>query len=522
MAARDAGSSTLLRRAAPWLALLVLSILFRLPSLANAAYTNSDAAICGLQAMHILKGEWRWFLYGSGYQTSIDSLVAAGFFAVLGPTGFALMLSTFAGHVALTALAFATLRRHAPVGLAFALTLLLVFTGGPIHTYVLYPPRQASLTIAFAAIWIVDGASRAKGGAGIARAAIGAALASLAVFADPYALLFVPGVVVLGLLAARDGDAPRSVALRRAAATLVGTFVGLVPYWLLRHSSGASLGQTSLGLEPLARNFTNLVESSGPWALGTKVYVAEPHKGYVPWETPAFLHAFQVLAATLFVGLVLSGGVLLFTKKLPWEARRLGAFGALMLPLNLGGFLLSPMVMDHFSSRYLVAFLLVAPFALLPIALRAPREAALLLAPYLATSALSGWASYKPFVDGIGIELEPGRLRDDRALGAALRERGVKYAEADYWASYRLTLLWAEAPIVVPTNPAEDRYAPYRDAWQGAEKRAYIFDANRSRERLEEVERSIREGKGDVDTDAEKIVLGDFTVFVGRRNVPVP
>ena len=37
-----------------------------------------------------------------------------------------------------------------------------------------------------------------------------------------------------------------------------------------------------------------------------------------------------------------------------------------MIPVTIGGFLVSPMVMDHFSSRYLVAILLMAPFALAP------------------------------------------------------------------------------------------------------------------------------------------------------------
>ena len=69
---RFAGAWARLRPTAPWLAVLVASILFRLPPLINAAGTNSDAAIVGVQAMHILRGEWSWFLLGSGYQTSVD------------------------------------------------------------------------------------------------------------------------------------------------------------------------------------------------------------------------------------------------------------------------------------------------------------------------------------------------------------------------------------------------------------------------------------------------------------------
>jgi len=68
------------------LGLVALSFLYRLPALLDAGNTNSDAAIVGLQAMHILRGELSWLLFGSTYQTSVDSVVAALWFAVLGPS----------------------------------------------------------------------------------------------------------------------------------------------------------------------------------------------------------------------------------------------------------------------------------------------------------------------------------------------------------------------------------------------------------------------------------------------------
>ena len=47
---------------------------------------NSDAAVVGLQAMHILHGEWSWFLWGAGYQASFDAVLVAAAFAVTGPS----------------------------------------------------------------------------------------------------------------------------------------------------------------------------------------------------------------------------------------------------------------------------------------------------------------------------------------------------------------------------------------------------------------------------------------------------
>jgi hypothetical protein len=133
-----------LAAALPWLALLVASVAFRLPPLINAPGTHSDAAIVGLQATHILRGEWSWFLLGSGYQTSVDALVAACFFALTGPSAFWLMASTLIGHIALTWLSFSILRRKLSPWLAALLVLPLVLAPDP-RPHLRALPAAASL-----------------------------------------------------------------------------------------------------------------------------------------------------------------------------------------------------------------------------------------------------------------------------------------------------------------------------------------------------------------------------------------
>ena len=66
----------------------------------------------------------------------------------------------------------------------------LAFATGPLHTYMFSPPRQAALTLAFASIWILDGALHSRRAA--INLALGAFVAGLACFADPYALIFMP------------------------------------------------------------------------------------------------------------------------------------------------------------------------------------------------------------------------------------------------------------------------------------------------------------------------------------------
>jgi len=163
--------------------LVVLSVAFRLPALVNAAAVHSDAAIVGLQAMHILRGESSPLLLGSSYQTSVDSFVAAFFFVAGGPSPLALMLSTLFGHVVLTLFSYAILRRHVGAWAALVAVLPLVFAPPSVHTYVLHPPRQASLTLAFAALWSIDRAAKSRHSSTVF--ALGGALAAFACFADP-------------------------------------------------------------------------------------------------------------------------------------------------------------------------------------------------------------------------------------------------------------------------------------------------------------------------------------------------
>lgn len=500
-----------MRPSPAWLIVLAASIAFRLPTLINAAGTNSDAAVVGLQAMHLLRGEWSPFLWGSGYQTSADSIVAALVFLFTGPSAVALTASTLAGHILLTFLVFASIRKPLGDWTAAAVVAPLVFTPDPVHTYVLYPPRQASLTLAFLALWLVHGAASSR--RPIARFAAGGAVATFAVWADPYALLFLPAQAAMAALVLVESRGDRPALLRRAGAFAAGAIAGIIPYQILIHLPRASRGQTSLQAGVVEHNLKLLLDPCLPWLLSTKVYAAKQMSDYQPWDPGAGFHAVQTIGAAVFVIGVLSGGALAFVKRIPWELRRLGIVGALMFPITAGGFLVSPMVMDHFSSRYLAAIILAAPFALAPAAyLLRGRRFALAIAPYLLSGAVSGWISFRPWTLARHHSLDV-----DAQLGEALRARHIDYAVADYWASYRLTFAFRERPIVVPSNAVEDRYKPYRARFDAEPVVAYIHDAYRSRENLAETEAKIRRGETPFDPRYERFELENFTVLILRR-----
>lgn len=497
-----------LRRALPALVLVALSFAFRAPEIVHADMVNSDSAVVGLQAMHLLRGEWSPFLWGSGYQTSVDSMVAACWFALVGPSPRALVWSALSMHVTLTMVVFVMLKRRLPAWTAFVATLPLVFTTAAIHSYALYPPRQASLTLAFLALGAIDTAW--FGARPLVWLLVGGALTALAPYADPYALLLVPLIAWYTLVVAWSLDRRRA-ALGSAA---LGAAIGLVPLLLLWRAPQAKHGVVTLSLDVIPKNARLLWEACLPWALGIKTYAPRAVMDYAPWPAPAAWTALAWTSAALVIALALGGAAWAWSSRLPWKTRALGLMGAAGIPLTLGAFVVSLMVMDHFSMRYLAAMLLLFPFALVSAASRLPRRLFVaLLAPFLVTAGVSGWITFGPSVQGARIAPRTVSLDEDMALLAWLDARGIRAATADYWAAYRLTFLWRERVVVVPKNTGEDRYAAYRQGVEQAPRYAYLFDPLRSREDASRIGEDLAAHASGIEEHA----VGRYRVWIVRR-----
>ncbi len=486
---------------------LVASVAFRWPAIVNATETNSDAAVVGLQAMHMLGGERSWFLWGSGYQTSIDSAYAALLFGVFGASARALLMSSFSLHLALTAMAWSTIARRIDPWRAAIAVWPLVLTSSPLQTYVLYPPREASLAIAMAALWTLDRAADAR-----ARSLVlGGALIGVACFADPYALVLAPAVGAFGIACAIDRESARETA-RRIGAFAAGVVVGWAPFAILRSSARATGGQLALSGSQVAHNARLLVDGLA-WTVGARAWSANDAMTYGPWSGPAIVRGIALAGGVLFVVAIVAGGACAFVRRVPWSVRRLAIAGGLALPVTLVGFLASPMVMDLFSSRYLAAIPLLAPFALAPIAnsLRA-RTFAIAMAPCAFACAVAGWVGYGPFLHDTR-----GRPSDELALEHALAASGVRMAMADYWVAYRTTFLTSERLVVVPSNAAEDRYAPYRADFDSAPIVAYVFDPTRSREASTWMRDRVRAGETPFAREYTIVHAGRLSALVLRR-----
>jgi hypothetical protein len=493
----------------PLLLLLVGSVVARLPALVNARGVNSDAAVVGLQAMHILHGEWSWFLWGAGYQASFDAALVAATFAVTGPSALTLMAVPLIGHLILVGLVYDVLRRVVGRGSAAVACLPLVLAPQSINGVALYAPRQWSITVAVLAVWL---AARAGGRSAPLWLMGSGFVAGFAVYLDLFTLQMMPAIGVFALWCALG--VPRRV--WAVGALLLGAAAGVAVIAWSRAQPVADGAKAGLTLERIGGNWTLMVDQCLPYLFGVKVFVQDPVTlGHVPWPAPWPVQVIQGAAAFGFLAAVCWATVAVVRRIGPLPVRRLGALGLLGSAASIGGFLVSTMPADLLSARYLAPIIWLAPFTLVPAAHAVgTRWFAVAIAPFVVAVAIGGWYAYAPYVqDGVPVRDPRGVAQDEVVLADTLRAEGVHYAAAQYWLAYRLTFLFDEDPVVIPLAEADDRYRPYRDGFAAAPVVAYVFHPSEPRAQWETEAARL---------DAERTAyrreeIAGFTVLVVRR-----
>lgn len=505
--------------------LLLLATLFRLPPLYNANAINSDAAVAGLQAMHILKGEWAFRLWGTSYQGIVDTALIALAMKIFGPKPIAVLSVPFVGVLVMIALVFDVLRRRMHPVAAAACTMTLVFQSMASNTPMVVIMRQVLATTLVLGIWLADGAANpsAEGGgaprSGVEssplrrqRLALSAACFALGIYIDSFAIVSYPAVGFFWIACTFDLQRIPSTTIdrairigKRALAFVVGVFaIVLVASSEARKHFGES---------------SSLVFGQClPFALSTRIYQRGAGLNVEPWTPPAPFVLVQLVGAALF--LVAIGYAVHASRRpsIPWPIRRLGLTGVIAALSCTSAMVISGRGYDVWAARYLAPMFWFSSFSLAPLAYSISRRRFVaMLAPYWASTLVAGWLSYMDYVDGPRIRIDrTSTLVDENALRAELVAAGVHHAVAQYWIAYRLTFLWAEDPLVATIDKGEDRYPPYRAAVEAAPIYAMIFHPVEPRALPEPAAKDL-EARG---IPFERREVAGFTVFIVRRSTP--
>jgi hypothetical protein len=485
----------------------VVTIAARLPFLLRAdRFFDSDEAVEGLMARHVLLGEFPAFLWGQRYKGVPEVYLSSAVFRAAGSSVVALKAVTLACFVVFLCLNFRLVERVCSRSIAWTATAFFIAGPPSLVLWTLSGSAEIVMTLACGAVLLlaVDGWTRSSSPRALVLA--GVAL-GLGLWVQQYILYY---VVALAIAAALETPGWRETSRRLLRER--------VPGWLravLIVLAAVAAFYVLLGLTAF---FTSGVDVR---VAGICVTATHPQKMW--W-----------IAGALFVLIAGASAVAVFRGQLAWPAIGLFAgyapalagrisnhgLGAPIARMDLAALrealpditgMVLPMVFGFrdpaghatvFPSAGIVLVLLVAgscwyawrrgvtPFFHL----------LLIVAPamFLISGSYIDAQSYRylmpmyaslPIVYAIGID---GVRRTSRAGGAALLivvllifaaqqvswyrrlepdlqspaiiacldRAGVHAARASYWLSYKLTFLTSERIIVAPTDGV-DRYAPY-------------------------------------------------------------
>lgn len=456
---------------------------------------NSDEAVVGLMARHILIGERPVFFYGQSYMGSLDAFLVAFCFGLLGEHVWCIRLAQamlFLGTVATTML----LGREvfsSKAGVLAGFLLAIPTVNVSLYTTASLGGYGEALLLGNLILWIVLKVDRRRINGEEKRFPTGwlgiwGVLAGMGLWANGLTLVYsIPAGLHLLYTIWRNRRSWMAPFLLTAG---IGFFAGSLPWWVYAGSHGFDglvlelLGNAvSVEQEPwLVRTWNHLVNFL---LLGVSVIFGFRPPWAVRWLALPLIPALIVFwgAVTCFLGQRLS-------KQSPDRRSYLllAGVGATLL----AGFLFTPFGVDP-SGRYFlplaVPLSLFAAQFILSISRRPWHTVGLaaLVIGYQFAGTLQCALMYPPGLTTQFYEPTVIDHRADQELMAFLRSEGETRGYSNYWVSYPLAFLSQEELIYVPRlpyhldlryTPRDDRYAPYLEAVEQSPTTAYITTRN--------------------------------------------
>ena len=475
-----------------WLGILALAAAVKVGLLVAGAFPfNSDEAIVGLMARHILQGRWPTFFYGQAYMGSLDATLVAGAFILLGQKVVAIravQLALYLGTVVTTIMLARRIVGPKPALLA-GMLMAVPSVNLTLYTTISLGGYGEALLIGnlilITTLSIVESPDRRS------FYFVWGLLSGLGLWAFGLTLIYVvPAAVVIAMLSI--SPKPESVWpkwLGRAVSILLGGIVGGLPWlaYAIRHGPGLLLqeltgsaiaGASPVGLLPaIGSHAFNLLVFGSTVALGLRP----------PWEIRWLAPVLIPVVTAFWFAVAYFGLRSLIPQARPGPGKILLAGVTATL---CAGFVLSPFGADP-SGRYFTP--LAVPMAIFGAGLlaelgqRLGRWPVFILAACVFVFNLWGTVTLalrNP--PGLTTQFNPNTLIDhsyDDALIEFLAERGESRGFTNYWVAYPLAFLSSEVAVFVPRlpyhpdlryTPRDDRYEPYDQLVADSPRVAYI------------------------------------------------
>ena len=501
-----------------WIGAIVIALVglaLKLALIASDAFPfNSDEAIVGLMARHILNGQWPAFFYGQAYMGSLDASLAALGFALLGEAVWVIRLLQallYLATILTTAALGWSIYRNAWVAWVAAALLAVPSVNVMLYTTVSLGGYGEALLIGNLLMLLALRVWRQGKGF-----ALWGFLAGIGFWAFGLTLVF---TIPTGYWVLRKAWNNKSKLAIAVAAFLLGALPwimeavrqGFGPF-LAELLGGAISGASSGGLSSIFQHLVNLL-LFGP----TVVFGLRP-----PWSAELIAVPLAPMVLIFWL-LVLAYGA---TRLKVHDEARTGRWLLVGVMATLvAGFLLTPFGADP-SGRYFL------PLAV-PLALMAGELFTALLIPrvrrwaYVALGLVlifNLWGSVQTASKnppGITTQFDPIAQVDHSHLPELIKfleVEGESTGYTNYWVAYPLAFLSGERLIYTPRLPyhqdfrytdRDDRYAPYGEVVAQSSSTAFITT------HFPELNQILGESLVQREIEFERTEIGPYTVFHG-------
>ncbi len=502
--------------------LFFLAVILKVGLLSIGAFPfNSDEAIVGLMARHILEGNWPVFFYGQAYMGSLDAtLVALGFMLFGSETFVIRMVQTllYLGTIFLTVKLSARIFKSQLAGLVSGLLLAVPTVNVTLYTTVSLGGYGEALLIGALLLFLTIQIEKTPDNT--LYYLLWGFFSGLGFWAFSLTIAYILPTSIIVVCSLRKSR--RSRLWVRGAWILIAGIIGALPLLIWVFENGVSILVLELFGSAIAVNtgsdiLSMLVEHIQHFFLfGITVTLGfRP-----PWTTEPIALLLVPLALTFWL-LVF---VQIFHRLRDKSSHRasywmiVGVLGAVILM-----FVVTPFGSDPSGRYFLPIYITLAIFAgdffAQPAFRINARFRALMLTSIVAFNLWSNLEAASQYPPGMTTQFDAITRIDhrfDEQLVDFLSKHGETRGYSNYWVSYPLAFESDEALIYIPRLPyhldfrytdRDDRYVPYRVLVEGSDRVAYITTFHPA------LDVNIRANLHELGVVWDEEKIGDYQIF---------